>query len=132
MKRVLITLILMISFLWGNAQINDDYGIVFNTKVYQFGSVKEGSNSECVFSFVNKSKTPVVINNVRSFCGCIEMTWTKEPVKPDDAGMIKVKFHANTNGTFSKTINVFTNKNSQPIGLTIKGSVSSMSTKNLK
>lgn len=130
MKRVLIITILMISFLCGNAQINDDSGIVFNATVYQFGLIKEGSNAECVFSFVNKNKTPVVITKVKAFCGCVVPTWTKEPVKPNDSGKIKVKYYANTIGTFSKTIYVFTNRNDQSIVLTIKGSVSLVSTKN--
>jgi hypothetical protein len=124
MKHVLIITILMIPFLYSKAQINDDSGIVFNATLYQFGLIKEGSSAECVFSFVNKSKTPVVITQVKVFCGCVVPIWTKEPVKPNDSGKINVKFYAKTIGTFSKTINVFTNRNDQPIGLKIKGTVS--------
>jgi Protein of unknown function (DUF1573) len=121
MKRVLIIIILMIPFLCTKAQINVDSGIVFNATVHQFGLIKEGSNAECVFSFVNKSKTPVFITKVKVFCGCVVPTWTKEPVKPNGSGEIKVKYYANTIGTFSKTIKVFTNKNDQSIDLHIKG-----------
>src|SRR5665648_756926 len=109
MKSILIITMILIPFLCGNAQKNNDSGIVFDTTLYQLGSVKEGSDKECVFSFVNKNKTPVVITKVNKFCGCVEPTWTKEPVKPDGSGEIRVKFYANTIGTFSKTIYVFTN-----------------------
>jgi hypothetical protein len=129
MKLLLIIAILTIQSLCGNAQINDSSGIVFNTKIYQFGTLKEGSDAEYVFSFVNKNETPVVITEVKVFCGCIVPDWTKEPVKPNHSGTIKVKFYAKTIGTFSKTIYVFTNRNGKSVGLTVKGSVSPVSSK---
>ena len=73
----------MIIFLECNAQIKNDPGVVFNTTLHQFGSIERGSNAEFVFSFINKSNTPVVLTNVKTFCGCLELTWTKEPVKPE-------------------------------------------------
>jgi hypothetical protein len=129
MKNIFLTTILMFSLLCGNAQVNDNSGIVFDTTVYQFGSLKEGSDAECVFTFINKNETPVVITNVKVFCGCVMPDWTKEPVKPNHSGTIKVKFHAGTTGTFSKTIYVFTNRNNKSLGLTVKGVVSSVSPK---
>jgi hypothetical protein len=123
-KGVLLA-ILMISFLSVNAQKQAGSDIIFKETVYQFGSVEEGSNAECVFSFINKSKTPVAITNVKTFCGCTDVRWTKEPVKPGESGEISVKFYAGNTGTFSKTIKVFTtNSGEQSIDLTIKGSVS--------
>ena len=117
--------ILMISFLSINAQVRVDSHIVFKDTVYQFGSVEEGSDAECVFSFINKGKTPFAITNVKTFCGCIDLRWTKEPVKPGQSGKISVKFYASNPGTFSKTIKVFTtDRGEQSIDLTIKGSVS--------
>lgn len=121
MKRVLIFSILLVLFLSGKAQINDNSSIVFNAIVYQFGLIKRGSNAEHVFTFFNKSKNPVVITNVKAFCGCVETTWTNEPIMPNDSGIIKVKYYANTIGTFSKTIKIFTNRTDQSISLTVKG-----------
>ncbi len=114
---------LMISLLSCYAQIKDDPGIVFKERVCQLGQVLEGSNTLCIFSFVNNSEAPLVITNIKTFCGCVDLTWTKEPVKPGGKGKVKVKFNADYAGTFSKTIKVFTNKNEKSIDLTIKGSV---------
>ena len=81
----------------------------------------KGSVKEHIFSFVNKNKTPVVISNVRIYCSCITATWTKEPVKSNDSGEVKVIYHAITSGTFSKTVKVFTNMSEKSIDLTVKG-----------
>jgi len=129
-KGILLS-ILMISFLSINAQERVGSDIVFKDTIYQFGPVEEGSDAACVFSFINKSKTPVAITNVKTFCGCIDLRWTKEPVKPGQSGKISVKFHAGNTGTFSKTIKVFTtNSGEQSIDLTIRGSVVMKSGKN--
>ncbi len=124
LKKILPVAAFMISFLSCNAQIQDKSGILFKETVYQLGVVKEGSNTLCIFSFTNKSKTALVITDVKAYCGCVKLNWTKEPVKPGDSGKIKVNFYAGNAGTFSKTIKVFTNINKQSIDLTLKGSVS--------
>ena len=123
MKHLLLITILTISFFCTNAQVNNNSGIVFDTTVYNFGVIEKGSNAECVFSFVNKSETLVVITNVKASCGCTVPTWTKEPIKPGGAGKINVKYNTNKIGDFSKIINVYTDKNEQSIVLTIKGEV---------
>lgn len=120
----------MIAFLSGKTQIKDDSGIVFKATVHQFGSVKRGSNVEYVFTFINKGKTPVIINKAKVFCSCVVSNWTKEPVLPNDSGKINVKYYAREIGTFSKTIKVFTNKNDESIDLRIQGVVPAVSNKN--
>lgn len=102
-------------------QINSAQGLVFDTTLYNFGSVKKGAIEEHVFTFVNKNMTPVVISNVRTYCSCISVTWTREPVKPDKTGEVKVIYHAITGGTFNKTVKVFTNLSEKSIDLTVKG-----------
>ena len=97
------------SFLNCVAQIKPDTCIVFDTTIYQFGLIKKGSSVEHVFSFVNRSNTSVVISYVKTYCSCVSATWTKEPVKPNGSGEIKVKFYGETIGTFNKTIKVFAN-----------------------
>ena len=121
MKIVIIITYLSVFFLPVTAQVNSETGIIFDSTLYHFGSVKKGSVEEHVFSFVNKNKTPVVISNVRTYCSCITVTWTKEPVKPNASGEVKVIYHAITSGTFSKTVKVFTNLSEKSIDLSIKG-----------
>jgi hypothetical protein len=112
---------LLMSFLNCSAQVKPDSGIVFDATVHQFGLIKRGTHTEHVFSFVNRNKTSVVISYVRTYCSCVSATWTKEPVKPNGSGEIKVKFYGETVGTFSKTVKVFTNLSSIPIDLSVRG-----------
>ena len=121
MKIVIIITFLLIPFFYAEAQQDSDKGIIFDTTIYNFGLVKNGSLAEHIFSFVNKSKTVVVISNVRTYCSCIKTTWTKEPVEPNASGEVKVKYYANTIGTFSKTVKVFTSMSDKSIDLTVKG-----------
>lgn len=123
MKHFSIIAFLLISFFSTNAQVNNNSGIVFDTTVYNFGVIEKGSDAECVFSFINKSKTVVILTNVKTSCNCTAPTWTKEPVKPGDSGKINVKYNTSKIGAFSKVINVYTNINEQSIILTIKGEV---------
>jgi hypothetical protein len=125
-------LVIIFSFLFLfplSAQNNIDSVIIFNVTVYNFGVLKEGSDSKYAFTFINKSKNPVAIANVRSFCNCVDLAWTKTPVKPNDSGKITIKFDASTTGTFSKTVHVYTDKSDKPILLTVKGTVSPLSAK---
>lgn len=121
MKYVFVFIILLFSFLSCTAQLKDSTGILFEEPVYHFGIIKKSSFAEHTFVFVNRSKTPLLILNVISYCGCIETTWTKQPLVPSDSGLINVKYNAYATGTFSKTVKVFTNHTSEPISLTIKG-----------
>jgi hypothetical protein len=121
MKRILFGAIFLSLLSNCKAQINTDVGIVFDTTSYHFGSVNKGSTAEHVFSFVNRSKTSVVISGVKTYCSCVSASWTKEPVMPNATGEIRVKFHGETAGTFHKTVKVFTNMSDKSIDLTVKG-----------
>jgi hypothetical protein len=121
MKIVIIITFLLIPFFYAEAQQDSDKGIIFDTTIYNFGLVKNGSMAEHIFTFVNKSKTVVVISNVRTYCSCIKTTWTKEPVEPNASGEVKVKYYGKTVGTFSKTVKVFTSISDKSVDLTVKG-----------
>lgn len=124
MKQViLITLLVLSVYCTGYGQKKDHAGIVFDTLTYDFGLLKKGNDATCSFSFVNRNETPVIITNVKSSCGCTIQEWPGEPVISGESGTIKVKYNTKITGTFQKTIYVHTNRNSQPIVLTIKGVV---------
>lgn len=82
----------------------------FEEELYDFGSVKEGKEVEHVFSFTNTGKVPLVINDVKSTCGCTIPEWPEEPIAPGEKGEISVQFNSNgRTGEQSKPITVFAN-----------------------
>lgn len=98
----------------------------FESLVIDLGDIEKSNKpAEAIYRFKNTGKDPVILTNVRASCGCTAPEWTKNPVLPKKTGEIKVQYR-NTHivGSFSKTISVTSNKNSEkPITLTIKGKV---------
>lgn len=98
----------------------------FESKVHDFGAFKEESGKQVYsFEFMNKGTTPIIINQVRSSCGCTSPDWSKAPVAPGQKGYIKATFDPkNRPGPFNKSITVTANTNPSISILRIKGNVS--------
>jgi hypothetical protein len=96
--------------------------ISFETTSHDFGTLAEGGNGTFEFVFKNTGKDPLVLNNVRSTCGCTVPEWPREPVLKGDKGKIKVSYNTRITGSFSKSITVYSNAG-DPIVLNIKGKV---------
>ena len=103
-----------------------DPKIVFETKLHDFGTIKEeDGNATFDFAFTNKGDAPLVILKAIASCGCTTPLYTKEPIVPGASSTIKVTY--NTQGrpdTFHKTITVYTNDPDAPnVVLLIQGFV---------
>jgi len=97
--------------------------IIFETITHDYGTIVQGADGTCTFSFTNKGKTPIVLNDVKASCGCTVPEWTRTPVAPKEKGSIKVTYNTNNVGTFTKSITVNSNAINNPVVLTIKGIV---------
>jgi len=97
----------------------------FGSKEHNFGAFKEESGKQIYsFEFINKGTSPIIINQVRSSCGCTSPDWSKAPVAPGQKGYIKATFNPkNRPGPFNKSITVTANTNPAITILRIKGSV---------
>lgn len=98
--------------------------IEFDTKDYDFGTVKEGDVVEGVFKVSNKGKTDLVITDASASCGCTVPEWPKEAIKPGDSAEIKFSFNSKgRTGKQSKTITLQTNTSNVTETLRIAGTV---------
>jgi hypothetical protein len=97
--------------------------IEFETTEHNFGTILQGGDGTFEFVFKNTGKEPLVLNNVRSSCGCTVPVWPKEPIKKGDKGVIKVSYNTRITGNFSKSISVYSNSGEAPAVLIIKGKV---------
>lgn len=97
--------------------------IEFENITHNFGTIAQNSEAICVFKFTNAGKEPLVIENVRSSCGCTVPEWSKEPIKKKDSGEIVVQYNTNVATSFSKSITVYSNAKNNPVRLTITGIV---------
>lgn len=82
----------------------------FEKDTYNFGKIKQGDKVSYDFKFTNTGKSPLIITNAASTCGCTIPEWPKEPIKPQDGGVIKVTFNsAGKGGLIDKLIIVTSN-----------------------
>jgi|GEM_PF-813477 len=68
----------------------------FNHKDYLFGEVKAGALVTYSFKFVNDGKSPLIIRDIYTSCGCTVTSYNHIPVTVGKKGQINVVF--NTDG----------------------------------
>lgn len=97
--------------------------IEIDRTVHNFGDIihKSGPVS-CTFNLKNTGKQPVVIYNVTSTCGCTDVEWTREPIRPGQSGKISVTY-SNDEGAypFDKTLTTYISDSKKPILLKVRG-----------
>ena len=102
--------------------------ITFDKIVNDFGKIPYSGNGSTKFTFKNTGKTPLILSNVQSSCGCTVPEWPKEPVAPGESKVINVTYNTTRVGAFTKQITVYSNAKNGTIYLTIKGEVEQQTT----
>ncbi len=96
--------------------------MAFKDAVHEFGTVPEGPDATCEFTFKNTGNEPIIIEKAQPSCGCTVPSFSKEPVPPGGSGTISVAYHTKGKpNPFTKTITVVSNAGTKV--LTIKGNV---------
>jgi hypothetical protein len=125
MKRSIYCSIIFV-FLFSNcsfAQQSKGPVIKFNVVVHDYGTIYQGADGNCNFSFKNEGDEPLILSNVRSSCGCTVPSWPKDPILPGQTSSIKVTYDTKRLGTISKQITVSSNATEPSLVLNIKGNV---------
>ncbi|MEL6719028.1 MAG: DUF1573 domain-containing protein [Bacteroidota bacterium] len=94
-----------------------------NSTEYDFETIAQGIPKTHEFLFKNTHDEPVIIETIRTTCGCTVPEWSKEPVLPDSLGSIKLQYDAKKLGYFRKKIRVFFTHQRKPELLFIEGFV---------
>lgn len=110
-------LMLLFSFSGPKAAIEWDF------TEHNFGAIKKGTPVTVEFSFKNPGMVPIIINDVKSVCGCTVPNFPKEPILSGKSGKITVTYDAKNTGHFTKTITVQSNSTEGSTKLIIKGEV---------
>jgi hypothetical protein len=74
--------------------------ITFNEEIHDFGELISGEIVVATFVFTNLGKHNFVIEKIESDCGCVQVEFSKEPIKPSETGIIEVEF--DSSGMFGK------------------------------
>jgi len=95
----------------------------FDNETHDFGKIPLNKPVSHEYKFNNAGDEPIIISDVQPTCGCSVAEFTKTPVKPGEAGTIKVTFNAAAKGPFTKSFIVKSNTKTPVKTLTIKGIV---------
>ena len=80
--------------------------VVLKEKSFDFGKIPHGRPVTHVFELVNKSKEPIMLENVMASCGCTTPEWSRDPIQPGATSTIKVGYNSAAEGPFNKSITI--------------------------
>ena len=102
--------------------------IVFSEDRHEFGDIIQGDVIEHVFEFTNSRNAPLVLQDVKTTCGCTVPEWPRTPLAPGATAELKVKFNsAGKIGIQNKVITVISNATNQTSRVMIVTNVNSKS-----
>ncbi|MFN0036553.1 MAG: DUF1573 domain-containing protein [Saprospiraceae bacterium] len=90
---------------------------------HDFQHLRQEHPKTFVFKFKNIHTQPILLQTVRTSCGCTAATWTETPIAPGGTGEVEVEYDAYERGEFKKKIRVFFNRQRKPEILWIRGEV---------
>jgi hypothetical protein len=128
MKKVATLILFMfagISFIAAQAQPAQvqEKTYSWNETTHDFGKIVQNGPAAVTFTVKNNGAAPLIITAARSSCGCTVAEYTKEPIKPNETGIVKATYNSARIGTFTKTVTVTFDGIANPEVLTIKGAV---------
>lgn len=99
--------------------------IVFEGPTYDFGTAYQDEVVNHIYTFRNRGKSDLKIENTKTSCGCTAVVKSRDVIPPGETGEIEVNYSVRkARGASSKTITVFSNDPQNPsIQLVIKGQV---------
>ena len=122
MKKLIAIAIFVFAGL-ATAQAQKTAKMEFKSETIDYGEIKKGSDGVRVFEFKNTGTAPLVIEDVKSSCGCTVPKKPEEPVMPGETGKIEVKYDTKRVGPIRKTVTVYSNAEEPVKALKIKGTV---------
>jgi len=90
---------------------------------HDFQHLRQEHPKTFIFRFKNIDNQPIILQTVRTSCGCTAATWTETPIAPGEMGEVVVEYDAYQRGEFKKKIRVFFDRQRKPEILWIHGEV---------
>ncbi|MBO5419908.1 MAG: DUF1573 domain-containing protein [Bacteroidales bacterium] len=127
MRRIIVAILIcsayMIPYMPAGAQEKISENLEIDHTIHDFGEIMiEDGPVSCSFIVRNTGEKPAVIYNVVSSCGCTDVKWTREPLRPGQSGKIDVTY-SNDEGAypFDKNLTVYFSDVKRPVILKVRG-----------
>lgn len=126
------TLFLILSFVfaigmnraYAQPEVLNGPQIEFEKGSHDYGTIENGANGDCVFTFKNTGNAPLILENVKGSCSCTVPQWPTEPILPGQTGEIKVHYNTNNAGSINKSVTITSNAVNEAVKVVrIKGMV---------
>ena len=91
--------------------------------IKKLGEVEFQQPKKVVFGFTNKGNQPLTISSAKASCGCMDVSFPKEPIPAGERGEITVVYDASILGSFYKEVEVITDASESPVYLGMQGAV---------
>ncbi|CAI8329536.1 MAG: Uncharacterised protein [Polaribacter sejongensis] len=95
----------------------------FEQETIDYGKIEKASEGARVFVFTNVGNQPLIIETIKSSCGCTVPKKPEAPIMPGEKGEIKVSYDTKRVGGFSKSITISSNAKIPKKIIKIKGFV---------
>lgn len=126
-----VSIILLINFSCGQANVAKKEPpkpqvaeIKFDSEMITADTSDGKSNVNVVFKFKNTGAIPLVINEVRGNCHCVQGKWSEKPIAPGDSSIISVSFDpAGVSGSYQRTLMVNSNATRPSVELFVLGEI---------
>ncbi|MEM6398326.1 MAG: DUF1573 domain-containing protein [Bacteroidota bacterium] len=88
-----------------------------------FGTIPQDSAVTATFRFQNQTDSALIIDNVRTSCGCTASDWEVTPTPTGEIGKVSLTFDAAKRGYFKKRATVWFRGVKRPARITLSGLV---------
>ncbi len=104
--------------------LNSQAQLKFKDTKKNFGFVKKGEVVKIIFEYKNIGNKPIIINDAKAECSCTTIEYTKQPISPNQTGIVTVLF--DTKSVYDRqerAIELFSNSINSTQKLKFKGVV---------
>ena len=96
----------------------------FERMEYDFGTISRLDRQTAEFKFRNTGNTPFMITHAAASCDGMSVSYTQQPVIPDEQGVIMVVYDPhNDKGLFVNNVKIYNSNCQRPAVLFIRGTV---------
>lgn len=97
--------------------------MTFEKLKWEFPAQPYASEFKKEFVFKNTGKSPLVIIQATTSCGCDNCSYPKEPIAPGKTGIITYWYDTKRPGKFTKSFYVVSNAKTSQIVVTVSGEI---------
>lgn len=95
--------------------------ISFDKTLINLGKFSINNSQQVVIKLKNIGKSPLVIYDMVSACGCLNSEYEKKPINVGDSTNLRINYNAEERGVFHKTVHLYCNIINSPVQITITG-----------